>query len=90
MSVFEISSTAHRSDKRSFALNRACLKGVQASIPGVLDQSIGPVAKFKKLYLQGNKKLQIKTTNQLVQGQNPLSIYHSIGLNALITNIYGF
>ena len=48
MSVFEISSTAHRSDKRSFALNRAHLRGVQAPIPGVLGAILGPAAKFLK------------------------------------------
>ena len=47
MSVFEISSTAHRKDKRSFALNRACLKGVQATIHGVLSPSVVPVEIFK-------------------------------------------
>ena len=41
MFVFSFSSTAHRSDKRSFALNIAHLKGVQAPIGLVLDHTLG-------------------------------------------------
>ena len=47
MSFFDIYSTAHRSDKRSFALNRAHLKGVQATIQGVLSPSVDPVANLR-------------------------------------------
>jgi len=57
MSFFEISSTAHRSDKRSFALNRAHLKGVQATIHGVLSPSLDPVANLRG-FKQKEKKLK--------------------------------
>ena len=40
----EISSTERRSDKRFFALNRACLRGVQAPILGVFARCIRPLA----------------------------------------------
>ena len=40
----EISSTERHSDKRFFALNRACLRGVQAPIFGVFARCIRPLA----------------------------------------------